>query len=191
MSEFDNTFNEEYLNLTEGKFKSMVAAGLVGLGSTSGVDAGQLKQFQPKPYTQTKTHSDDEVLLEEPHIRHKLTNMGYSVSDLLSKKASISKKDAKAMLTAGVQESLSDAKRYLPNFDTQPLAVKIILTDMAYNLGLTKLNKFVNLKGALMAHDYTNATKEMINSNWYKQTKRRSKRHVSTMEKVANMLNQQ
>jgi len=59
------------------------------------------------------------------------------------------------------------------------------IVDMAFNLGLTKLNKFVDMKAALMNNDYNTAADEMVDSNWYKQVKSRGPRMVKIMRSAA------
>jgi GH24 family phage-related lysozyme (muramidase) len=53
-----------------------------------------------------------------------------------------------------------------------------ILIDMAYNLGETGLNKFVDMRDALLRGDREGVRREMKDSKWYEQTKRRGKHHV-------------
>lgn len=61
---------------------------------------------------------------------------------------------------------------------------KIILYDMAYNLGAKGLLKFKKMWKALENKDYLEASKEMQDSKWFKQVGRRSKELVSKMEKL-------
>lgn len=56
---------------------------------------------------------------------------------------------------------------------------------MAFNLGLTKLNKFVEMRKALLKGDYNKAADEMIDSKWYNQVGNRSKRLVDMMRSAA------
>jgi lysozyme len=56
---------------------------------------------------------------------------------------------------------------------------------MAFNLGLTKLNKFEKMKAALGQNDYSRAADEMVDSNWYKQVKSRGPRTVALMRQAA------
>jgi len=57
---------------------------------------------------------------------------------------------------------------------------------MSYNMGLTKLSKFKNFKSALESQDYYSAKKEMIDSKWYTDVGRRSKRLVQLMDTLAD-----
>jgi len=59
------------------------------------------------------------------------------------------------------------------------------IVDMAFNLGLTKLNKFKKMKAGLMNNDYQTAADEMVDSNWYKQVKSRGPRMVAVMRSAA------
>jgi hypothetical protein len=56
---------------------------------------------------------------------------------------------------------------------------------MSFNLGLTKLNKFVEMKKALQANDYQKAADEMVDSNWFKQVKTRGPRMVDIMRSAS------
>lgn len=217
MNKFDKAYAECDELMSEGKFKSMAVATMLGLGVAGGVDGSELKHYNPKPYTLTREHSDSEIhklampmiergegfeqyayedtelvmtigygtSLEERHNIKQLTQLGYNVPDLLSGKTPITKEDARIMLESGFNYALSDARKFLPNFDTQPILVKAILVDMAYNLGYPKLSDFKNFRGALIAHDYINAGVEMEDSKWFKQVKSRSERHLKRMNAIA------
>ena len=67
----------------------------------------------------------------------------------------------------------------------RPRAAQKAIIDMSFNLGLTKLNKFVKMKKALQRNDYNAAADEMIDSNWYKQVKSRGPRMVKIMRSAA------
>ena len=70
-----------------------------------------------------------------------------------------------------------------PKFDKRSEGVKMALTDMSFNLGLTKLNKFKNMKEALQNDDYRTAAIEAQDSNWFNQVKDRGPRTVSLFNK--------
>ena len=78
-------------------------------------------------------------------------------------------------------QAFKDAQSYDPNFAKRPEAVKMTLVDMAFNLGLTKLNKFVDMKSALMNNDYNKAADEMVASKWFDDVKSRGPRMVKVM----------
>ena len=65
-----------------------------------------------------------------------------------------------------------------------PDEVDKILLNMSFNLGRTRLSKFKKMFAHLANNDYEKAADEMIDSNWYKQVGRRSKRLVERMRNV-------
>ena len=89
--------------------------------------------------------------------------------------------ETKTLYNYSLTKAFKDAQSYDPNFAKRPEAVKMTLVDMAFNLGLTKLNKFVEMKKGLMNNDYQKAADEMVDSNWYKQVKSRGPRMVAVM----------
>lgn len=125
--------------------------------------------------------------IEEPHNARVLSKLGYDIKRVLNGSQQITEKDAEILLQHGMQQALNDAREYLPNFDSQPLKVKGILVDMSYNLGLTKLKKFEEMRSGLLARDYEYAKEHMIRSKWYKQVGNRSRKLVSMMDDVIRM----
>lgn len=69
-----------------------------------------------------------------------------------------------------------------PRYQSLSPMQQIILTDMAYNLN-NKLYKFRNMRNALLSGDNNGVTREMQNSNWFKQVGRRSKWAVNNWGK--------
>lgn len=123
--------------------------------------------------------------IEEPHNASKLRDLGYNIQQVKAKKQKISESHSDILLRYGLQQALSDARVFLSDFDSQPLVVRAILVDMAYNLGLPKLMKFKDFRVALLNKNYNAASEEMVDSLWYKQVGNRSKRLVNMMRTVA------
>jgi hypothetical protein len=55
---------------------------------------------------------------------------------------------------------------------------------MMFNLGRTRLSKFVKMKAALMKRDWRRAAEEGRNSLWYRQVTNRAERLMSRLEGV-------
>lgn len=123
--------------------------------------------------------------LTQSHIKYELESLGYNINDLLSRRERINETDAKRLLSFGMNQALIDAKRFVTNWDDLDPIAKLIIIDMSYNLGATRLAKFVNFKAALKNLDYATAGEEMVDSKWYRQTKGRAKSLVSMMYEVA------
>ena len=88
------------------------------------------------------------------------------------------------MYNHSLRQAFKDARLYDPRFDRRPESVKMGLVDMAFNMGLTKLKKFVKMKKGLDANDYTTVAKEAKDSDWFKQVKSRGKRTVGLFKKA-------
>lgn len=65
-----------------------------------------------------------------------------------------------------------------------PQEVQEILVNMAFNLGRTRLSKFINFRKALKDQDWQKAAHEMRDSKWFHQVGNRSFRLYSRMKEV-------
>ena len=59
-------------------------------------------------------------------------------------------------------------------FSTSPVEVRNVMLNMAYQLGFRGFCKFKKTLGYLEACDWDNASKEMLDSKWAKQTPNRA-----------------
>jgi lysozyme len=80
-------------------------------------------------------------------------------------------------------EAEKDAEILLKGVDV-PDEVKSIITNMAFNLGRTRLSKFKKMFSAIEVGDYETAAKEMEDSRWFNQVGGRARRLVSRMAGV-------
>jgi len=122
--------------------------------------------------------------LDEPSNRKKAEAIGLNVQDMLSGRT-LSDKEIKMLYNESIKQAANDANAFLPRAGKQPPVVQKVLIDMAFNLGLTKLNKFKNMRAALLEGDYNKAADEMVDSEWYGQVGNRSKRLVKMMRSAA------
>lgn len=122
--------------------------------------------------------------LDEPSNRKKAEAVGLNVQDMLSGRT-LSDKEIKMLYNESIKQAANDANAFLPRAGRQPPVVQKVLIDMAFNLGLTKLNKFKKMREALLEGDYNKAADEMIDSKWYNQVGNRSKTLVDMMRSAA------
>ena len=141
---------------------------------------------KPKVYKDTKGKRTIGIgfNLEEPANRKILKKEGIDINELFAGRE-LTDKETKTLYNYSLTQAFKDAQSYDPNFAKRPEAVKMTLVDMAFNLGLTKLNKFEKMKTGLMNNDYNMAADEMVDSNWYKQVKSRGPRMVQVMRSAA------
>ena len=118
--------------------------------------------------------------LEDAGNKKFLKESGIDINELFNGRK-LTDRETKTLYNRSLTQAFKDAQSYDPNFAKRPEAVKMTLVDMAFNLGLTKLNKFVDMKKGLMNNDYNMAADEMVDSNWYKQVKSRGPRMVQVM----------
>ena len=78
------------------------------------------------------------------------------------------------------------AKETVSSFDEQPKIIRLVLVDMAFNLGKRGLSRFKNTINACNAKDYVLMSKEMIDSKWFRQTGVRSRHHVKAVRNEKN-----
>lgn len=142
---------------------------------------------EPSVYTDTKGKRTIGIgfNLDEPSNRKKAEAVGLNVQDMLSGKKVLSNKEIKLLYNESIKQAANDANAFLPQAGRQPAVVQKVLIDMAFNLGRTKLNKFENMRAALLEGDYNKAADEMIDSNWYNQVGNRSKTLVKMMRSAA------
>jgi len=71
------------------------------------------------------------------------------------------------------------------SWESYPEEVKLIVANMAFNLGLTRLTKFKKMISALNEGDYKQASVEGLDSKWAKQVYNRAKRLMNRLRDVA------
>ena len=123
--------------------------------------------------------------LNSPYAKSRLKSIGVDYDHLLAGKSSLTKEQMYHLFYQDVQTAVDDARKFLPSFDKQPKEIRIVLIDMSFNLGLTRLNQFVKFHKALMDRDYLEASKEMIDSRWYRQVGNRSKELVGIVRDLS------
>ena len=85
---------------------------------------------------------------------------------------------------ADVCQVLGDCEKLYPDFYELPEEAQQIIANMMFNLGLTRLSKFRNMKKAVDERDWLKASYEMIDSAWYRQVPNRAERLVQRMRAI-------
>ncbi len=84
-------------------------------------------------------------------------------------------------------KSLNYKNQFNFNFNKQPVNVRIVLTDMTFQMGITGLKKFKKMLLAIELKDYGKASKELLNSKYAKQTPNRAKRNSELLKNSAKI----
>ena len=86
----------------------------------------------------------------------------------------ITREEALLMLDNDIKDFTNQLSERLYWFDAQPDKVKLVLVNMAFNLGLAGLLQFHNTLEHLKNGNYELASKEMLDSRWAKQVGNRA-----------------
>lgn len=118
--------------------------------------------------------------------REKIESIGGNFDRIFAGQEQITPAQARQLLQISAQIAVNDALSYYPELGQHPKAVQMIIIDMAYTMGISRLNKFNNLKAALENRDYKRAAEIIEKSRWFGQTGRRGQNHYQTMMSLSN-----
>jgi len=96
----------------------------------------------------------------------------------------IPEKYASVILGLMLQDNHIELLRSKPFVRDLPEEAQAILSNMQYNIGLTRLLKFKRMWIALEAQDFKEASREMIDSLWFRQVPNRASRLAKRMEQI-------
>ena len=94
----------------------------------------------------------------------------------------VSKEQVDKWFEADLSIAMNDMEKFCEGMSVDE-NVNECVTQMAFQLGLPRLNKFKNFKQALKDGDIAKAQAEMKDSRWYKQTTNRAERLIEKMGK--------
>ena len=193
----------------EESWRDVVGAGLIGAASLlqlhqaqgtekpaihqneNAMDMATLKSFITKHEgKRNKVYLDTKQIptigvgfnLKRSDAKAKIEKVGANYQNILNGKQLLTHKQIDLLLTDDINTAITDAKNFITNFDELPIQAKMVIVDMAFNLGAERLNKFQKLKAALEKNNYKVAALEMQNSRWYGQVKNRGKELVELMK---------
>ena len=81
--------------------------------------------------------------------------------------------------------TISDCQKLVPDFDMLPEEVRLILANMMFNMGLTRMRKFLRMLAAVEERRWEKAADEMYSSRWREQVPARSGRLIARMRALA------
>ncbi len=122
--------------------------------------------------------------LDRPVAKTLLKNMGISYKAVRQRQRSLNDSEIKYLFKHDVNVAINSAKQFVSNFNNLPYEAKIVLIDMAYNIGPNGLNMFQELKNALENFNFKQAAREMESSKWYSQVKSRGEKLVDIIESI-------
>ena len=86
--------------------------------------------------------------------------------------------------------SIGDCKKVYDDWDKLPEEVQHICTNMMFNLGYPRYNKFKKKIQAVKDGNWLEASVQMKDSRWYKQVSNRAERLVERMKAVGTSIDE-
>ena len=121
------------------------------------------------------------VNLVEPRNEKRVEVLGRVVGNLTAGREELTDREIDWLLDGDIELAVQDAQALFANFDELDEARRIVLVDMAFNLGRHRLASFKRMRAAVLESRFDEAADEMVDSRWYRQVKRRGVRNVEVM----------
>jgi lysozyme len=99
----------------------------------------------------------------------------------------ITKEEAEHLLANDIKQCIKELKGIMNRFDDLPEKAQLVLIDMCYNLGLSKLLNFENMLDAIDAKDWEKASAELLDSRYAAQVKRRARINAAYLISCADV----
>ena len=96
----------------------------------------------------------------------------------------VSRKRINSCFNDDIVGTIEDCEKLYKDFYKLPEEVMLILCNMMYNLGYTRLSKFSKLKKAVNENNWKEASEQMYQSKWRTQVPNRAERLINRMKAV-------
>ena len=94
----------------------------------------------------------------------------------------VSEERVNSSFDSDIQGTITDCKNLFGNFDDLPEEAQLILCNMMYNLGYTRLSKFSKLRASISIMDFTESANQMYDSKWRTQVPNRAERLINRLK---------
>jgi len=91
---------------------------------------------------------------------------------------------SRELFARDIQSAIEDCERLYGQWHNWPEEVQLIMVNMCFNLGVTRLAKFKNMHNMLSQHKWKEAAAEGRDSLWYRQVTNRAERLMIRLENV-------
>ena len=119
--------------------------------------------------------------LEKSGAENQISALGLDYNSVISGKTSLTEEQVFQLMEDDLQIAIADAKSIVKNSSYLSNERQIVLIDMSFNHGKTRLAQFVKMIAAVNANDFNKAANEMADSTWAKQVKGRAVRNILCM----------
>ena len=121
----------------------------------------------------------DEVYLD--HLGYPTFGIGHLIRDDdpecgASVGTKVDSDRVKEAFETDVESVLSDCERLYVQFEHLPEEAQLVIANMMFNMGYTRLSKFKKFIAAVEGADWMEASAQMKDSRWYNQVTKRAQR---------------
>lgn len=83
-----------------------------------------------------------------------------------------------------IESVLNDCEWLFDDWDNLPEEIKLVLANMMFNMGLSKLSRFVKMRAYVDKGEWQGMADEMENSLWHRQVFNRSTRLINRVRSI-------
>ncbi len=122
--------------------------------------------------------------LLRPDAKDRLADVGAILAEVRSGQP-LTEAQASHLLRLDLDDCVNDLRTLL-DLDSLPLEAQLVLCDLRYNLGPTRLRKFVTTLAAFRQHKFKKAARQLEASLWARQVGARARRSVEMLRRLTN-----
>jgi GH24 family phage-related lysozyme (muramidase) len=119
--------------------------------------------------------------LARPGAKAAIEAVGADFDRIKSGEDSLTQSQVAGLLASDARTAIGIARSLFPGFDGYDRARQLILADLAFNLGKTKLASFKSFISAVNAGNWDEAAAALRKSKWFSETGQRAKRNVEAL----------
>jgi len=98
----------------------------------------------------------------------------------------VTEERVRQLFALDIAVTIEDCHALFDNWKELPDECKLILANMAFNLGRNRLGKFVKLRAAIADRNWQEAATQMADSKWARQVPNRAGRLIDRMRAIDN-----
>ena len=142
-----------------------------------------------KLYEEIKADEGEILSIYKDHLGYDTFGIGHLVTEQDPEHGQpegtpISQELVQAAFAIDIQKSIYYCEAQYNQWNNWPEEVRLIMVNMMFNMGPTRMAKFKNMHSALSMQDWKQAAAEGRDSLWYRQVTNRAERLMSRLEKV-------
>lgn len=142
-------------------------------------------------YEEIKADEGEVLEVYEDHLGYPTIGVGHLVTEKDEEFGEpigtpITAERSRELFDADIEYAIEGCEMLYGQWHNWPEEVQLIMVNMCFNLGQTRLAKFVTMKNMLSQGKWKEAAVEGRDSLWYRQVTNRAERLMQRLEKVGD-----